>query len=80
MTVALDTTGDLQTVVGSIRLNSTTRILTITVPVLPAQWESLLTPSLQGVRVWVRPVKTTIGTTSTWTWHAYTVIGYQIIS
>jgi hypothetical protein len=80
MTVALDTTGDLQTVVGSIRLNSTSRILTITVPVLPAQWESLLTPSLQGVRVWVRPVKTTIGTTSTWTWHAYTVVTYQIVN
>jgi hypothetical protein len=79
MTVALDTTGDLQTVVSSIHWNSTTRILTVTVPVLPAQWEGLLTPSLQGVRVWVRPVKTTNGTTTTWTWHAYTVIAYQII-
>lgn len=80
MTVALDTTGDLQTVVGSIRWNTTTRVLTFTAPVLPAQWESLLTPSLQAVRVWVRPVKTVNGTTTTWTWHAYTVITYQIIS
>ena len=80
MTVALDTTGDLQTVVGSIRWNSTTRVLTFTVPVLPAQWEGLLTPSLQHVRVWVRPVKTVSGTATTWTWHAYTVIAYQIIS
>ena len=80
MTVALDTTGDLQTVVGSIRFNTTTRVFTFTVPVLPAQWESLLTPSLQHVRVWVRPVKTVNGTTTTWTWHAYTVITYQIIS
>jgi hypothetical protein len=79
MTVALDTTGDLQTVVGSIRWNSTTRVLTFTVPVLPAQWEALLTPSLQHVRVWVRPVKTVNGTTTTWTWHAYTVMTYQII-
>jgi hypothetical protein len=79
MTVALDTTGDLQTVVGSIRWNSTTRVLTFTVPILPAQWEGLLTPGLQSVRVWVRPVKTTSGTTTTWTWHAYTVIAYQII-
>ena len=80
MTVALDTTGDLQTVVGSIRWNMTTRVLTVTIPVLPAQWETLLTTSLPGVRVWVRPVKTVNGTTTTWTWHAYTVIAYQIVS
>jgi Domain of unknown function (DUF4382) len=79
LTVALDATGDLQTVVGSVRWNSTTRILTVTVPVLPAQWESLLTPSLQAVRVFVRPVKTTSGATTTWTWHAYTVIAYQVV-
>jgi hypothetical protein len=80
MTVALDTTGDLQTIVGSIVWNSTARVLTFTVPALPAQWEGLLTPSLQGVRVWVRPVKTTNGTTTTWTWHAYTVMAYQVIN
>ena len=77
MTVFLDTTGDLQTVVGSLRWNSTTRILTFTVPVLPAQWETLLTPSLMGVRVWVRPVK---GTDGTFSWHAYTVMAFQVIN
>ncbi len=80
MTVALDTSGDLQTVVSSISWSSTTRVLTVTIPVLPAQWESLLTTSLKGVRVWVRPVKTVNGTTTTWTWHAYTVIAYQVTS
>ena len=77
MTVFLDTTGDLQTVVGSLRWNSTTRILTFTVPVLPAQWETLLTPSLIGVRVWVRPVK---GTDGSYSWHAYTVMAFQVIN
>ncbi|MGA2534358.1 MAG: DUF4382 domain-containing protein [Candidatus Aminicenantales bacterium] len=77
MTVFLDTTGDLQTVVGSLRWNSTTRILTFTVPVLPAQWETLLTPSLVGVRVWVRPVK---GTDGSYSWHAYTVMAFQVIN
>jgi hypothetical protein len=77
MTVFLDQTGDLQTVVGSLRWNSTTRILTFTVPVLPSQWETLLTPSLLGVRVWVRPVK---GTDGTFTWHAYTVLAFQIVN
>jgi hypothetical protein len=76
MTVFLDTTGDLQTVVGSLRWNATTRILTFTIPVLPSQWETLLTPSLTCVRVWVRPVK---GTDGTFTWHAYTVLAFQII-
>ncbi len=80
MTIALDTTGDLQTVVASARWNTTTKVFTFTVPVLPAQWEGLLAPSLQGVRVWVRPVKTVNGTTTTWTWHAYTVIAFQIVS
>jgi len=77
MTVFLDSAGDLQTVVGSLRWNSTTRILTFTVPVLPAQWDTLLTPSLLGVRVWVRPVK---GTDGTFSWHAYTVMAFQIIN
>lgn len=78
LTVYLDTTGDLQTVVASIRWNSTTRILTTTVPVPPGQqWDSLLTTSLFGVKVWVRPVKANDGT---FTWHAYTVIAFQIIT
>jgi hypothetical protein len=77
MTVFLDSTGDLQTVVGSLRWNSTTRVLTFTIPVLPDQWATLLTPSLLGVRVWVRPVKATDGTFS---WHAYTVMAFQVIN
>jgi hypothetical protein len=77
LTVTLDTTGDLQTVVGAVRWNSTTRILTTTVPVPPGQWESLLTTSLFAVKVWVRPVK---GTDGTFTWHAYTVFAFQIVS
>jgi hypothetical protein len=77
MTVYLDTTGDLQTVVGSLRWNTTTQILTFTVPVVSSQWETLLTTSLFGVRVWVRPVK---GTDGTYTWRAYTVFAFQIIS
>jgi len=77
MTVYLDTTGDLQTVVGSLRWNTATQILTFTVPVVSSQWETLLTTSLFAVRVWVRPVK---GTDGTYTWHAYTVFAFQIIS
>ncbi len=77
MTVFLDATGDLQTVVESLRWNSTTKILTFTVPVLPADWPALLTPSLFAVRVWVRPVKASDGT---FTWHAYTVMAFQIVS
>ncbi len=77
MTIYLDTTGDLQTVVGSLRWNTSTQILTFTVPVAAGQWESLLTTSLFGVRVWVRPVK---GGDGAYTWHAYTVFAFQIIS
>ena len=76
MTVFLDTTGDLQTVVGSVVFNTTTRIHTVTVPVPPADWPALLTPELPRVRVWVRPVKASDGTFS---WRAYTVIAYRII-
>jgi hypothetical protein len=76
MTVYLDSIGDLQTLVGSFLWNSTTRILTFKVPVPSTQWESLLTPSLLGVRVWVRPVKEN----DTFTWHAYTVIAFQIVN
>jgi hypothetical protein len=75
LTVNLDTTGDLQTVVGLFSWDSSNRVLTTTFPVLPNKWESVLTPSLWGVKVWVRPVK---GTDGTFTWHAYTVIGYRV--
>ena len=77
MAVLLDTTGDLQTMVGSFVVNSVTRVHTFTVPVLPGEWPTLLVPSLSKVRVWVRPVKATDGTFS---WHAYTVIAYQLIN
>ena len=77
MTVDLDTTGDLQTVVGSIVWDTTTRILTTTFPVDPSQWPALLVPGVTGVMVWVRPVEASDGTFS---WHAYTVIIFQISS
>ena len=77
MTIFLDTTGDLQTVVGSFVFNSVTRVHAFTVPVDPSAWPTLLTPSLAKVRAWVRPVKATDGTFS---WRAYTVIAYQFIN
>ncbi len=76
MTVMLDTTGDLQTVVGSFVWNSVTNLVTFTLPVLPNEWEALLTPAINRVKIWVRPVKATDGTFS---WHAYSVIAYQFI-
>jgi hypothetical protein len=76
MNVMLDTTGDLQTVVGSFVWNAQTNLVTFTLPVLPAEWATLLTTSVNKVKIWVRPVKATDGTFS---WHAYTVIAYQFI-
>ena len=76
MNVMLDTTGDLQTVVGSFIWNAATNLVTFTLPVLPAEWEALLTPAVNKVKIWVRPVKATDGTFS---WHAYSVIAYQFI-
>jgi hypothetical protein len=76
MNVMLDTTGDLQTVVGSFVWNAATNIVTFTLPVQPAEWEALLTPAVNRVKIWVRPVKATDGTFS---WHAYSVIAYQFI-
>jgi hypothetical protein len=75
LTVALDTTGDLQTVVGSFVWNAQTNVKTFTLPVLPADWEALLTPAVQMVKIWVRPVKTD----STWSWHAYSVLAFQFL-
>lgn len=75
MTVALDTTGDLQTVVGSFVWNSQTNLSTFTLPVLPADWEALLTPAVSKVKIWVRPVKTD----TAWGWHAYSVIAYTFV-
>ena len=76
MNVMLDTTGDLQTVVGSFVWNAQTNLVTFKLPVLPAEWETLLTTSVNKVKIWVRPVKATNGTFS---WHAYSVIAYQFI-
>ena len=76
MTIKLDTTGDLQTLVGSFIWKSGTNVVTFTVPVLPAQWETLLTPTLDKVKIWVRPVKEADNSLS---WHAYSVIAYQFI-
>lgn len=76
MNVMLDTTGDLQTVVGSFVWNSLTNVVTFTLPVLPTGWEALLTPAVNKVKIWVRPVKATDGT---FNWHAYSVIAYQFI-
>ena len=75
MTVALDASGDLQTVVGSFVWNSQTNLTTFTLPVLPADWEALLTPAVNKVKIWVRPVKTD----TTWGWHAYSVIAYTFV-
>jgi hypothetical protein len=73
MNVILDYTGDLQTVVESVTWDSSTRLMTLTVPVDHAQWAALLTPPTAGgysaARIWVRPVKNG----SAFEWHAYTV-------
>jgi hypothetical protein len=76
MTIALDSSGDLQTVVGSFIWTSATNVVTFTLPVPSSQWEALLTPAVNKVKIWVRPVKET---DNTYTWHAYTVIAYQFI-
>jgi hypothetical protein len=75
MNVMLDTTGDLQTIVGSFVWNGQTNLVTFTLPVQPTEWEALLTPSVNKVKIWVRPVKTD----TTWSWHAYSVIAYQFV-
>jgi len=78
MTVTLDFTGDLQTVVESVTWNSATRLFTFQAPVGHAQWATLLAPpaagSYGGARIWVRPVKN--GTA--FDWHAYTVEVFTI--
>ena len=76
MAIALDTTGDLQTVVGSFVWNAQTNLVTFTLPVLPSEWEALLTPAVDKVKIWVYPVK---GSDTNWSWHAYSVITYQFI-
>jgi hypothetical protein len=76
MTVKLDKTGDLQTVVGSFVWTAETNVATFTLPVLPDKWETLLTPAVNKVKIWVRPQKETDGSYS---WHAYTVIAFTLV-
>jgi len=71
-----DAADDVQTVVGSFIWRSDTNVVTFTLPVLPEQWETLLTPVVDKVRIWVRPVKEDGGTVR---WHAYSVLAYQFI-
>jgi hypothetical protein len=75
MTIKLDKTGDLQTVVGSFVWTADTNVVNFTLPVLPANWEALLTPAVNKVKIWVRPVKE--GTE--FSWHAYSVIAYTLV-
>jgi hypothetical protein len=76
MTIKLDPTGDLQTIVGSFIWNGATHVVTFTLPVNPDRWGTLLTPTIDKVKIWVHPVEETDGT---FTWHAYSVIAYQFI-
>jgi hypothetical protein len=76
MTIKLDTTGDLQTLVGSFIWRADSHVVSFTVPVLPAQWEALLVPTVDKVKIWVHPVKEV---DNTYSWHAYSVLVYQFI-
>ena len=76
MTIKLDRTGDLQTVVGSFVWTADTNIATVTLPVLPDSWDDVLTPAVNKVKIWVRPQKETDGA---YAWHAYTVIAYTFV-
>jgi hypothetical protein len=75
MTIQLDKTSDLQTVVGSFVWNSETNLVTFTLPVSPDKWGELLTPTVNKVKIWVRPVKVN----DVYAWYAYSVIVYQFI-
>jgi Domain of unknown function (DUF4382) len=75
MTLKLDKEGDLQTVVGSFVWNSQTNVMTFTLPVAPDRWPNVLTPDVNRVKIWVRPVKED----TTYSWHAYTVLAYTFV-
>jgi len=75
MTVKLDRAGDLQTVVGSFTWTAETNIVTFTLPVAPDKWDEVLTPAVNKVKIWVRPVKEE----AAWSWHAYTVLAYTFV-
>jgi hypothetical protein len=77
MTIKLDLPpSDLQTLVGSFIWRADTNIVSFTVPVQPAQWPSLLVPTVDKVKIWVHPVKEV---DNTYSWHAYSVLVYQFI-
>ena len=78
MTIKLDheATDAIQTVVGSFIWTADTNVVTFTLPVLPADWEALLVPTVDKVKIWVRPVK---GADNLYSWHAYAAIAYQFI-
>lgn len=76
MTIKLDPTGDLQTLVGLFVYRSDTNLATFTVPVLPAQWETVLVPTVSKVKIWVHPVKED---DATYMWHAYSVLAYTFL-
>ena len=73
MTVTLDYTGDLQTLVESATYTRATRTFTFIAPVPASDWATLLQPAATATmsfdQVWVRPVLN--GTAIDW--HAYTV-------
>jgi hypothetical protein len=75
MTIKLDKAGDLQTVVGSFVWTADTNVRTFTLPVLPDKWETLLTPAVNMVKIWVRPIKEG----AEFSWHAYTVIAFTLV-
>jgi hypothetical protein len=73
LTITLDYTGDLQTVVESTTWNGTNNTFTFVDPVPPADWATLLVPPsapvMSAVQTWVRPVISG----SSVAWHAYNV-------
>jgi len=73
MTVTLDYTGDLQTLVESATWTQASRTFTFIAPVPASDWATLLQPAATATmsfdQVWVRPVLNGTGID----WHAYTV-------
>jgi len=76
MTIKLDPTGDLQTIVGSFIWNSNTDLVSFTLPVPIAQWPTLLVTTVNKVKIWVHPVMDG----DVYNWHAYCVIAYRFIT
>ncbi|HDT13447.1 MAG TPA: DUF4382 domain-containing protein [Candidatus Aminicenantes bacterium] len=78
LTIELDHDAEdaIQTIVGSFIWRADTNVVTFTLPVLPDQWDELLTPAVDKVRIWVHPVWEDDGT---FAWHATSVLVYQFI-